>query len=188
MRFEWLYSGDRFREAEKLEPFNCGMSDCELCYGVTAAAVAQEVNEARMSSVEVREAQPTTKPTNPKDALGIKKMPLNLLPPQVLGEMSVAMLEGALKYGPFNWRESGANSTVYLAAARRHLSQFEEGEDIDEESGLSHITKAISSLLVLRDAMMMGNWNDDRPAPADNPRWAKDLNNKVADLLRKYER
>jgi hypothetical protein len=33
-------------------------------------------------------------------------------------------------------------------------------------SGLSHIDKAIASLIVLRDSMLQGNWTDDRPPSA----------------------
>jgi len=43
------------------------------------------------------------------------------------------------------------------------LTAFWEGEDTDPDSQLSHITKAISALIVLRDAMIQNNWTDDRP-------------------------
>lgn len=104
-----------------------------------------------------------TKDTNPKDAIGSRKAGLRFVPRGPLYEVGLAMLEGALKYGGHNWRVAGVRASVYIDAADGHLDAFWEGEDLDPDSRLSHITKAIASLLVLRDSMMQGNWTDDRP-------------------------
>jgi hypothetical protein len=77
------------------------------------------------------------------------------------------MLEGARKYGRHNYRVAGVRASVYTDAAKGHIDQWTEGENIDEESGLSHITKAIASLVVLRDAMIQGKMVDDRPPRTD---------------------
>lgn len=107
-----------------------------------------------------------TKATNPKDAVGIKKWrQFMTLPMQVFWEVGVAMLEGTLKYGRHNYRGAGVRASVYVDAARGHIEQWVEGEDIDKDSDMSHITKAIASLTVLRDAMMNDCWVDDRPPP-----------------------
>ena len=126
----------------------------------------------------------STKPTNPKDAFGIKKAPLSTIPAQVLMELGIAMREGAAKYGRFNFRVIGVRSSVYYDATMRHLMSWWEGEDIDPESDLSHITKAISSLVVLRDAMMQDKNTDDRP-PKAKP-WLAELNKKSEALYEKY--
>jgi hypothetical protein len=104
-----------------------------------------------------------TKPTNPKDGIGQAKRPLSYLPINVLQESGVAMFEGAAKYGAYNWRAAGVLASVYFDAAQRHLMDWWEGEDIDPDSGVSHVTKAITGLMVLRDSMIHGNWIDDRP-------------------------
>lgn len=127
----------------------------------------------------------TSKPSNPKDSVGIKKTPMSTVPTGVMMEVGVAMLEGALKYGRHNYRSIGVRSSVYYDAAIRHLASWWEGEDIDPDSGLSHIAKAIASLVVLRDSMMQGNLNDDRP-PKSPEAWMADLNKKVEELLKKY--
>lgn len=127
------------------------------------------------------------KDTNPKDAIGITKTPFSTLSMQVMGEVGIAMLEGALKYGRHNYREAGVRASVYYdAVTARHLSQWWEGEDIDADSGLSHITKAIAGLMVLRDSMMQGNWVDDRPPKATNQNWLRELNERAKALLVKY--
>lgn len=124
------------------------------------------------------------KPTNPKDAFGIKKAPLSTVPAPVLMELGVAMLEGASKYGRHNFRSIGVRGSVYYDATLRHLMSWWEGEDIDPDSGLSHITKAIASLVVLRDAMMQDQFTDDRP-PKAKP-WIAPLNKASEALFNKY--
>lgn len=126
------------------------------------------------------------KDTNPKDAIGITKTPWSTLSAQVLGEVGVAMLEGALKYGRHNYRVAGVRASIYYDAMFRHMGSWWEGEDIDPESGLSHVTKAIAGLMVLRDSMLQGNWVDDRPPRVANLSWVSGLNVIVSRLLKKY--
>lgn len=118
----------------------------------------------------------TTKETNPKDMVGTRKAGISCVPQAVLAELGLAMLEGACKYGRFNWRVSGVRASVYMDALYRHifLQWWEEGEDIDVESQCSHLTKGISTLTVLRDAMIQGMLVDDRP-PKSKP-FMSDLN------------
>ncbi len=128
-----------------------------------------------------------TKPSNPKDAIGTAKVSTWFVPSRVLLEVGVALLEGARKYGPFNWRTAGVRASVYVSAAERHLSAWKEGQDLDPDSGLSHVTKAIAGLTVLRDSMLQGNWVDDRPTPTtDKETWVADLNAKVKEILARY--
>lgn len=108
----------------------------------------------------------TTKPTNPKDAIGIRKVPMSVVPANVMAEVAVGLLEGATKYGRHNYRVAGIRASVYYDASMRHLMSWWEGQDFDPDpnsAGLSHITKAISSLVVMRDAMMCDMMTDDRP-------------------------
>lgn len=129
---------------------------------------------------------PVTKPTNPKDAIGSTKTPFSTLSMRVIAEVGVAMLEGACKYGRHNYREAGVRASVYFdAVTARHLSAWWEGEDIDPDSGLSHVTKAIAGLMVLRDSMLAGNWIDDRPPKAE-PGWLVALNELAAAIVAKY--
>ncbi len=107
-----------------------------------------------------------TKPTNPKEAVGIAKPPSSTIPQTVIAELGVAMMEGGRKYGRHNYRDSGVRFSTYYDACFRHMAKCWEGEDIDPDSGLSHVTKAIATLFVLRDAMIQGMLNDDRPPKA----------------------
>lgn len=125
------------------------------------------------------------KPSNPKDVLGIKKVPMSTVPAPVLAEIAIGMMEGALKYGRHNYRSIGVRASVYYDALMRHAMQWWEGEDVDVDSGLSHVTKAITTLIVLRDAMIQGKLVDDRP-PQSPENWLAPLNDKAAMLLKKY--
>lgn len=123
---------------------------------------------------------------NPKDAVGSSKAPMSTVSQAVLAELGVAMLEGALKYGRHNYRKAPIRASVYFDAVQRHMrSWFDAGEDIDPDSQLSHITKAIATLAVLRDSMITGQWDDDRPPPVPSDFFAS-CDKRAAELVAKY--
>lgn len=126
------------------------------------------------------------KDTNPKDLAGMAKPPMSTVPKLVLAELGVAMFEGTAKYGRHNYRGTKVLASVYLDATNRHLTAWEEGQDIDPGSGLNHITKAIASLVVLRDAAIVGQLVDDRPPSMTPPGFWEGLENKVKDIITKY--
>lgn len=105
----------------------------------------------------------STKDTNPKDAVGVKKVGISVLSWPVLFELALAVFEGARKYGKFNWRKVGVRASVYTDACVRHIAAWQEGEDIDPESGISHLVKAQACLHILRDAQIRNMMTDDRP-------------------------
>ena len=125
------------------------------------------------------------KPTNPKDAVGVKKAPMSTVPSRVVLEIGLGMLEGARKYGRHNYRVAGVRASVYYDATMRHLMEWWEGQDIDPDSGLNHIVKALASLAVLRDAMNNNKVTDDRP-PSLPKDWVKELNQKAGEIIEKY--
>lgn len=128
----------------------------------------------------------SSKDTNPKDAVGIAKVPQSVISRLVLGELGLAMFEGARKYGRHNYRVAGVRASVYFDAVNRHMDAWWEGEDLDPDSGLSHVTKAIATLVVLRDAMIQDKFTDDRPPPAKDAGWMVKLNQLAAALIAKY--
>jgi len=144
------------------------------------------IDQDKMNSTkdETKEGE-NMKPTNPKDIAGSSKVPMNsMLSGAVMGEVALALFEGALKYGRHNYRQDGVRASVYYDAVGRHLAAWWEGEDIDEESGLSHITKAIAGLHILRDCSIRGMCNDDRPPKTAD--FMKELNYKTKALINKY--
>jgi hypothetical protein len=132
---------------------------------------------------------PKVKLTNPKDAIGsTTKVPMHVVPVPVLMEIGLGMLEGGVKYGKYNFRGVGVRGSVYYDATMRHMMDYWEGEDFDPDSvaGLHHISKAISSLVVMRDSMIRGNYVDDRP-PSSPTGWMQALNEKVPLILEEHK-
>lgn len=112
-----------------------------------------------------------TKPTNtdnPKDAIGKTKLPMDIVPDTALAELATAFLEGALKYGRFNWRAKGVRASIYVAALKRHLAKWYNGEDEDETTTVNHLASVMACAAIILDAQVCGKLNDDRPprAPA----------------------
>lgn len=126
----------------------------------------------------------STKTTNPKDMVGTRKAPMSTVPANVLAEIGVAMLEGASKYGRHNYRAAGVRASVYYDGVMRHLMAWWEGEDIDPDSGMSHVVKAITSLVVLRDAMHQGMVTDDRPPRSEE--FYQQLNSVAGQIIDRY--
>jgi hypothetical protein len=73
---------------------------------------------------------------------------MNLLEPASLWEMAKVMTMGATKYGSYSWKE-GIEFSRLLAAALRHIEQYNNGENLDPESGISHIAHASCCLMML---------------------------------------
>jgi hypothetical protein len=101
--------------------------------------------------------------TNPKDIVGQTKPQLHLVPPALMIWVAKAMEDGARKYSPFNWRDKQVRTTVYIAAALRHLMALIDGEDCAEDSGLPHEAHVAACMGILLDAKAIGNLIDDRP-------------------------
>ncbi len=106
--------------------------------------------------------------SNPKRAFGVKKPSAQFIPPIAIIEESVVMALGAAKYGAFNWQDDPVDATTYYSAAIRHLLQWFSGEDVDAESGASHLAHVRACMAILMDAKASGKLIDDRPkcAPA----------------------
>lgn len=122
------------------------------------------------------------KPSNPKDLIGSNKLPLDLWPASATAEGCLAFLEGALKYGRGNYRVVGVRASIYAAAAVRHINEWLEGADFDEESGLPQLGKALACLAILVDAKAAGALNDDRPVEAGYAAHVKELTPHVGRL------
>ncbi|MFG1378897.1 dATP/dGTP diphosphohydrolase domain-containing protein [Xanthobacter autotrophicus] len=107
------------------------------------------------------------KPINPKDAAATARVPLHLVPPAVPIYAALAYAEGDLKYGAFNWRATEVKASVYVAAMKRHLERYWNGEWADPVTGVPHLASIIAGCGIILDAQLVGKLIDDRPPPAD---------------------
>jgi len=103
-----------------------------------------------------------TQYNDPKGAVGATKTPLGLIPPHAMEQTAWVHKLGADKYGPWNWRETGVCASTYVNAILRHLNAWRDGEDLDPESGISHLAHVACSANILMDAGYCGKLQDDR--------------------------
>ena len=78
------------------------------------------------------------------------KIPLDLLPMAALLEVGEVLKFGAEKYEPYNWAK-GMSYSRLIAACLRHVFAFNQGENLDPETGKSHIAHALCCLLFLME-------------------------------------
>jgi hypothetical protein len=100
--------------------------------------------------------------SNPKDRIGITKVPLGLLPPAPQAHTALALLDGAIKYGRWNWREESVAASVYIDACLRHIADWVDGQEQAEDSKVHHLGHAAACLFIIMDAQQRGNMIDDR--------------------------
>lgn len=126
--------------------------------------------------VEAGEQAITVDKANPKDQYGAMKVDLGYLPMAGMVYGALGMMNGGVKYGPYNWREKDVRASIYVSAAIRHLKAWAAGEDcsgdsepldMDDptagDSGVPHLGHAIACCMILADAIENGCLIDDRP-------------------------
>lgn len=130
--------------------------------------IVTEAGKKNPALVEaIKKACPDVKETNPKDALGSSRIPLSLPSDIANAEEALALVEGKLKYGGYNYRVSGVRATIYIDAARRHLAKWLNGEDRDPKTGVHHLGNVRACMSIIFDGLAMGNIVDDRPPKID---------------------
>lgn len=108
-----------------------------------------------------------TKASNPKEAFGSAKVPVGLVPDSAIIEESLAFLEGALKYGRYNWRIAGVRASTYNDAMERHRKRWWNGQDRDPLTRVRELASIRACCAILIDSEICGMLNDDRPPRAD---------------------
>lgn len=92
------------------------------------------------------------------------KLPLHLLSTEAMNQTAAVLQFGAEKYAAHNWRK-GFTWSRPLAAAMRHITAFNAGEDKDPESGLSHLAHAACCIMFLLEFEKTHKELDDRYKP-----------------------
>jgi len=99
------------------------------------------------------------------DKQGVKhdqgKPQLSMISKELLDQVAAVRVFGASKYARDNWR-LGFKYSRSLDAALRHIYAFNEGQNTDPESGLSHIAHAVCCLEHLLNDIKNHPENDDR--------------------------
>lgn len=122
---------------------------------------------------------------NPKDLVGIGKLPLHLWPVTATATGCIAMLNGALKYGRANWRKTPVKASIYVDACHRHLAAWFEGHESDEE-GVPHLSSALACLAIIVDAQAAGMLIDDRQVSGGHAELVRSLTPHVRMLRERH--
>ena len=127
---------------------------------------ATPIPEAEYKSWQaLKKEEARARDANPKTGAARNKPPLSLVPPVLEIATSFAFKDGAEKYGPYNWRETGVAATVYIEAAKRHLNRFLDGSNHADDSGVHELAHAAACIAIILDAASVNKLIDDRPKP-----------------------
>lgn len=138
---------------------------CPLPAGAEAADIGKT-----LESILIK--PPGAMPPNPKQAYGDLKAKVQLVPPALTLGAARALEEGAVKYGPYNWRDIKVESLTYVGAILRHTFAYMDGEDLDPEStvGKTHLEGIAGCIAILLDATNGNFLIDNRPPAGPAPK------------------
>lgn len=103
------------------------------------------------------------KPTNAKDRVATNRLDMSLFPETAAALGALALAEGDLKYGAGNYRVEGVLASVYVAALRRHLAKWWDGQEDDPITCVPELASVLACVAILVDSQACGKLRDDRP-------------------------
>ena len=77
------------------------------------------------------------------------KLRYDLVPPHAIKAIADVLTYGADKYAPNSWQTVSNGETRYTAAMMRHFEAYREGEELDPETGKSHLSHCLCNLAFL---------------------------------------
>lgn len=150
--------------------------------GVPAGAISQADGDAPYPDAQELAMAHGLKPSNPKDAIGSGKIPFHLWPETATILGALGLLDGMLKYGRSNWRAVGIRLTIYTDALKRHTNKLVEGEWIDPDSKLPHVSHILACGAIIADAHAAGKLTNDAMYPGGYTKLVEEMTPHVARL------
>lgn len=86
---------------------------------------------------------------NRKDDAG--KLRYDLIPVAAIEGLAQVLTFGAEKYAPNGWRGVPNAGERYYSALFRHLFAWRNGEELDPESGLPHLSHVLTNIVFLME-------------------------------------
>lgn len=87
---------------------------------------------------------------------------LSLVPTAAMWMTAQALTYGVKKHGKYSFKENGFPTTVMADKVLRHMFEYLDGKDADDESGLHPLAHAAADLAILLDIIARNNHQDDR--------------------------
>ncbi len=91
------------------------------------------------------------------------KTPYDLIDPLLLRDLALVLQFGARKYAEWNWAKGTFKWSRLYSATQRHLQDFWNGQEYDEETGLPVLAHAMCELMFLHRYHHDGLGTDNRP-------------------------
>lgn len=149
-------------EKQDYSIFYSGMLDRRFVPGPEACeAVLPWTGVARSEGFSVISESESTN-TNPKQALGLSNLPMNLFSPLGCAYGSLGKLNGYLKYGGSNYIGTEVIMSIYMDAIRRHIDAIMAGEELDPFDGVPHFGAILANVDIILCARAAGTLIDDR--------------------------
>ena len=82
--------------------------------------------------------------------------------PRAISEFARVCMYGAEKYDRGNYLKGGKPLSEYVDCLLRHLTAWQDGENVDPESGQHHLGHVVWNALALCQFAISGNSIDDR--------------------------
>lgn len=137
---------------------NCKCDWCVLTRTETVAKAIAAVNDVQKSTAFGVFKQLRVPLTSDQASAAIKfdsdKPTMSLLPTLPLLEIAKVLDFGKQKYAAHNWRKGIAQSRL-ISAAMRHIVAYNDGEDLDAESNLSHLAHAACTILFCLEQQLL---------------------------------
>lgn len=95
-------------------------------------------------------------------AVANNKTPFAGVPPVGFAALGWGMQTGVIKYGKFNWRNTGVTASVFGEAMLRHVLDWLCGENHAPDTNVHHLAHLMASPAIVLDAELHGVFNDDR--------------------------
>lgn len=118
---------------------------------------------------------------NKGDRYNEGKPMFDLLPPYAVEQVVRALTDGASKYTPNNWAK-GLSWKDTMASLKRHINAWEQGHDINPESGVYHLAHSVCNALYLLEFYKIYPQGDDRRQDW-TPRIGLDIDEVLADFV-----
>lgn len=163
---------------------NCTVGELEIKLGRAIAPVPPTVPQVPVPPAlpKVIKTVGGPPPANPKQLYGDKKVPMSIVPTSFIAHTAVALTEGLLKYGAWNYRVAPVEAMTYAHAVKRHIDKWINGEECDPESKVHHLANAAACIAILLDTKTQGTLIDNRPPAQDLNGLFKTLEETLAHL------
>lgn len=146
-------------------PSQCCICSDESVPGNPYPKWALNVSDPCFDSIISNETKQAIKELEQHTSGGVKfdgeKPRMDLLDRYAMEQLAAVLTFGAKKYTSHNWRK-GLQYSRLVAASMRHIQAFNDGEDNDPESGMSHVAHAMCCLMFLLGTIKHRPDMDDR--------------------------